>query len=350
MELTAVNMSGLNFIQKLDCPRVVMIADACHAGGFSKWRTKAVLPMKQFIHDMSSSAGRVVITSSRPEEFSLEEERVGNSLFTYCFLEGLKGAADTDGNGVVTIHEAYRYAYSRTKNESQGAQHPQLEGMVEGEFPLAIVANLASKLPTRLELFCDPPGAEVLLGGKLVGTTNSDGSMYLKYLPIGRPIPATLRKEGWLDKKIGPFIFSEEKPEIHVDLVKLDPAVAFLEIKTTPGGVTVSMDGKEAGKTGSDGRLVIRGVQVVVPHGIQLAKQGFQEEAFTISIPSSHIGLQFKKEPFTLTKKVPEPKPREQRGETPRPTPRDTHDRSPVYERGPTPSSGSSSPADRSGL
>jgi len=325
MELSAVNMSGLHFISKLDCPRVVMIADACHAGGFSKWRTKAVMPMKQFIHDMSASAGRVVITSSRPEEFSLEAPGIGNSLFTHCFLQGLEGAADTDRNGVVTIHEAYRYAYYRTKNESEGAQHPQFEGVVEGEFPLAIAARLAAKPRTKLELYSDPPGAEVLLGGRVVGKTNSDGSMYLTYLPIGRPIPAMLRKEGWLDKHIGPFLFSEDKREIHVNLVKLDPAVASLEIKTSPGGVAVQVDGKDAGTTASDGRLVIRGVQVAVPHTIQLVKQGFHDGSFTITIPASQSGLKFRGEPFILTKKAPETKPREQASEYARPPSREIY-------------------------
>jgi hypothetical protein len=45
LHVTALNMSGLAFIKKLDCPRVILVADACHAGGFSKWRIKAIVPI-----------------------------------------------------------------------------------------------------------------------------------------------------------------------------------------------------------------------------------------------------------------------------------------------------------------
>ncbi|MBI5572183.1 MAG: caspase family protein [Desulfomonile tiedjei] len=311
MELSAVNMSGLSFLRSLDCPRVVLIADACHAGGFSKWRTKAVMPMKQFIHEMSSSAGRVVITSSRPEEFSLEEPNQGNSLFTRWFLKGLEGAADYDGNGAVTINEAYRYVYERTKTESQGAQHPQFEGTVEGEFPLAVSTDLASKIPTQLELFTDPPGADVFVAGKLAGKTNPDGSMYLKYLPLGRPLPVTVKKEGWTDQKIGPFVFSDKNLDIKAKLVKLAPALASLEIVTDPGGASLTINGRAAGKTDSRGKLMVHGLQVTVPHTIQVEKDGFASDTLVVTIPADHTGSKFRGDPLKLSKKVPDPKGRE---------------------------------------
>lgn len=359
MELSAVNMSGLGFLRSLDCPRVVLIADACHAGGFSKWRTKAVMPMKQFIHDMSSSTGRVVITSSRPEEFSLEDPNLGNSVFTRWFIKGLDGAADYDGNGVVTVNEAYRYVYERTKTESQGAQHPQFEGVVEGEFPLAVSTQLASKPATQLELFTDPPGAEVIVAGRLAGKTNADGSMYLKYLPLGRPIPVTVKKEGWSDQKIGPFVFSDKNLDIKAKLVKLSPALASLELVTDPGGASVTVDGRSAGKTDQRGKLLIHGLQVAVPHTIQAEKDGFAGETLVITIPLDHTGSKFKGNALKLSKKAPEARTREQTDqgsrESSRPAVRSERQDAPsVREERSSPSSDTgrsgSQPAERMGL
>jgi hypothetical protein len=62
-----------------------------------------------------------------------------NSVFTHYLLEGLRGKADKDHDGVVTLNEAYEYAYSRTKDQTEGRQHPQIEGKMVGAFPLSFV-------------------------------------------------------------------------------------------------------------------------------------------------------------------------------------------------------------------
>ncbi len=303
LEVTALNMSGLRFLKKMDCPRVVLVADACHAGGFSKWRTKAaVIPIKNFINDFSSSAGRVVISSSRPDEYSLEAPRMENSVFTHYFLKGVEGAADADSDGVVTINEAYRYVYDRTKVETEGAQHPQFEGAVEGVFPLALTVDLRGRPVTTLQILADPPAAEVFVGGRLVGKTNPDGSIYLKYLPLGRPVAVKLRKEGWMPKEVGPFIFSKGKLHHKTRPLKLKPALASLEIRTTPGRVAVKIDGRSAGTTGRDGRLIVHGIQVAVPHTIELRKTGFEDDSLMLSVPLSFIGKKFKRDKITLAR------------------------------------------------
>lgn len=135
---TAVHMSGLNFLKRIDCPRVLLIADACNAGGFSARGAKlAVQPFKTFIQQFTASSGKVILTSSRPDEYSLEKPGMSNSVFTHHLLDGLRGRADNDGDGLVTVSEAYRYVYEKTKIESGGVQHPQFEGSVEGIFALA---------------------------------------------------------------------------------------------------------------------------------------------------------------------------------------------------------------------
>jgi hypothetical protein len=230
-----------------------------------------------------------------------------NSVFTHYLLQGLKGAADANGDKVVTINEAYSYVYERTKAETEGAQHPQFEGAVEGVLSLALVPELGSRPQTSLELQIDPPGAEVFVGGRLVGRTNPDGSIYLKYLPLERPIGVKVRKEGWIAASLGPFLFSGERIRHKADPVKLQPALGSLEMKILPGKARVSIDGKEVGRTLQDGRLLVHGIQVAVPHVVELRRDGFEDESVMITIPGAYEGKKFKADEINLSKKKAEP-------------------------------------------
>jgi len=144
---SSVKMSGLEFARHYDAQRVLVIADACHAGGFSFLtqgaQTKSAAPaMELFLREIGESSGIATILSSKPGESSWDIDRFRNSVFTHYLLEGLKGKADRDRNGVVTLEEAYQYAYKRTKTETGGAQTPQrAAGDVVGSFPLSYVGS-----------------------------------------------------------------------------------------------------------------------------------------------------------------------------------------------------------------
>ena len=52
------------------------------------------------------------MTAAGSEELSYESGTYGNGVFTYFFLEAAS-KGDLDGNGFVTLQEAYRYARER---------------------------------------------------------------------------------------------------------------------------------------------------------------------------------------------------------------------------------------------
>jgi hypothetical protein len=154
-----------------------------------------------------------------------------------------------------------------------------------------------------LELTTAPSGSEVLVGGILKGGTSNDGSLCLKYLPVGRPIPVLIRKEGWVKKELLPPVeFSEEKPHVVVPPVSLGAAVASLEVATAPGDVTVKIDGQPVGKTDAKGKLTLDTVQVCVNHLIELEKQGFNKEPINLTIPDAYEGKKAEMEPVRLSK------------------------------------------------
>ncbi|MBM4328238.1 MAG: hypothetical protein FJ118_13870 [Deltaproteobacteria bacterium] len=147
---TAVHMNRQWFLSRLDSRRVVLIADACHAGGFSVRGAKSLsTSLERFTRQFRESEGRILITSSRADEISQEDPDLGNSLFTYNLLNGLKGAADKDKDGIVTLRELYDYVYENTRKQTGGYQSPQMEGKLVGSFPLALTigGDSAAQVP-----------------------------------------------------------------------------------------------------------------------------------------------------------------------------------------------------------
>jgi hypothetical protein len=106
------------------------VLDACASG--AALRSKGGLRRQAFrIEGADRLRGQAFLTSSRAEEASQESDRLRGSFFTHAFLAGLRGAADADGDGKVTLLEAYRYAYDQTvagtSDTRTGPQHPEFD-------------------------------------------------------------------------------------------------------------------------------------------------------------------------------------------------------------------------------
>jgi hypothetical protein len=110
-----------------------------------------------------------------------EKAELGNSLFTYFLIKGLRGEADTDGDGVVTIKEVYDYVYEKTKEATSGVQHPQMEGRLLGAFPVSRTVNVHISLPpdSGARPSVHQPSADGLKPGEyFVEDTNPNGTSY----------------------------------------------------------------------------------------------------------------------------------------------------------------------------
>ncbi|MDR2184935.1 MAG: caspase family protein, partial [Treponema sp.] len=113
----------------------IVILDSCASGAFT--RTKGGVKTQPFLLDNSISAeGYAFLTSSSATEASQESDSIESSYFTHSLVAGLRGAADTVGDGRVTLNEVYRFAYTETlaKTETSiyGAQHPSYDMQVSG--------------------------------------------------------------------------------------------------------------------------------------------------------------------------------------------------------------------------
>ncbi len=98
---------------------------------------------------LNAPPGVVVMQSCADDGVSYEDEKLGHSLFTYYFAESLSEVGDENGDGVVTLLEAFSRARKLTSAHTSGPgyarpQTPYCRGDFT-DFPLANVKTAEAK-------------------------------------------------------------------------------------------------------------------------------------------------------------------------------------------------------------
>jgi hypothetical protein len=149
---TALPMDELQTIfGRIEAERVVAFLDACYSGSatgpgigrtFAAKKTRAGAVDDLFLERLTRSKGRAIVTASRTSEVSIELPELGHGIFTYYLVQGLKGAADGNRDGIVSLQELYEYVEQQVTAKSRsvgGNQHPVMKGELEGALPLVKV-------------------------------------------------------------------------------------------------------------------------------------------------------------------------------------------------------------------
>lgn len=122
----------------------VVVVDACEAGLRLKGAKKG--PAYELALAKPEVAGDVFISSSGAHESAQEWEALSGSLFTHHLLAALRGDADANDDGRVSLMEAYGYAERRTVAESVDVgQHPQFEVGLAGTMDVALTTPSSSR-------------------------------------------------------------------------------------------------------------------------------------------------------------------------------------------------------------
>ena len=124
--------------------RLIFIADACYSGAsggrtISRKFARDVTVSGKFLDRLSQGEGRIILTASGPNELSYEEPSLGHGVFTYHLLRALRGAADSDKNGYVTLTETFAYVSKEVSRATGQKQRPVLKGEIFGEIVLGRV-------------------------------------------------------------------------------------------------------------------------------------------------------------------------------------------------------------------
>lgn len=120
----------------------LFIVDACRSGTVT--RVKGMRPVPEFslkLDNRIDVEGTALISSSTADESSQESDRLRGSFFSHHLLNALRGAADRNGDGRVTLSEAYDYAHAQTlrsSGQTLSVQHPTYSYDVKGSGDLIL--------------------------------------------------------------------------------------------------------------------------------------------------------------------------------------------------------------------
>ncbi len=110
----------LDRLEECQAARQVVILDCCNSGAFGRagGKGEADANLRLPLRFSSTGRGRAVLTATRASQRSGEGDRIDvvrtSSVFTSALVEGLRtGTADADGDGYVSVDEAYTYAYEK---------------------------------------------------------------------------------------------------------------------------------------------------------------------------------------------------------------------------------------------
>ncbi len=121
----------------------LLIVDACRSGALTRVKGGSPAPPVAIrVDERLPGEGILVWTASAANEDAQESDALKGSFFSHYLNSALIGAGDADGDGRVTVEEAYRYASENTIRASSasaaGAQHPTFRYDLRGHGKVAL--------------------------------------------------------------------------------------------------------------------------------------------------------------------------------------------------------------------
>ena len=104
-----------------------LFIDACYSGGLRNGK-KTARPATTARPPLSDTQGIMLFLSSRTGETSQENRWADNGFFTQYLIKGLKGAADTDSDRIITAKEIFTYVSAKVSERTRKKQNPVMWG------------------------------------------------------------------------------------------------------------------------------------------------------------------------------------------------------------------------------
>jgi uncharacterized caspase-like protein len=142
LRFTAIKRDdALDALRYSEAAQCVLFCDACYSGG-RRVRSVDQLPTGlrargreapdpgfQHVGPSPDGAARTktgILAAARPFSLAAESDELGHGLFTHAVLEGLRGAADGDGDGSVTLVELSAFIETKVPQLSNAQQRPYI--------------------------------------------------------------------------------------------------------------------------------------------------------------------------------------------------------------------------------
>jgi len=203
----------------------IAILDSCASGAFT--RLKGGKKKPSFLLDEAyDMKGYAFLTSSSATEASQESDLLRGSFFTHYLASGLRGAADLNGDGRVTLNEAYQFAFNETlagtTGTLNGPQHPNYDIEMTGAGDVVMtdirtasaVLALAEEIAGRVFIH-DQAGRLILEvskpGGRKISLGLEEGRYRVVRISDGRIFEAGVDLKDSREEILGPGRFSPSK-------------------------------------------------------------------------------------------------------------------------------------------
>lgn len=128
----------------------LVLLDTCSSGAFASDKGQRGMTEKTAIDRLANATGQAVIAACSDNQFAMEGYN-GHGLFTYVLLDAMKGGADRNNDGFISMQELSSYiggeVISRSEEKWGYAQVPY-SSLTASEFPLFSVSGNSASLPT----------------------------------------------------------------------------------------------------------------------------------------------------------------------------------------------------------
>jgi Caspase domain len=181
-----------HFLDRLPVRTKVVIIDSCFSGTLLGKGIKSAegfgLPKMNF----DEPTGSIYLSATSASEFAYESKKLHGGLFSKSIIDGLYGAADGNGDGVVTATELYEYSFRETQITSQllptpASQKPEFRSELNGRGAIAL--SFPAVAQGDLRLTQEVAGRLKFYAANGVGTfehVKSKGSDAILTLPAGK--------------------------------------------------------------------------------------------------------------------------------------------------------------------
>ena len=126
-------------LSKIKAGKTLVMLDTCNSGAFLSDSNKRGLSEKTAIDRLTRATGHATLAASSDTQSAMEGYN-GHGVFTYVFLEGIAGAADSDGDGYVTLNELSTFVEREVPERSYekwGYEQVPQKDLRRQDFPIA---------------------------------------------------------------------------------------------------------------------------------------------------------------------------------------------------------------------
>jgi uncharacterized caspase-like protein len=151
---TGIAMQDIeNALRAIAPRRRVLMLDACHSGTGRSTLSSQVLGWisalrgpapDPLVPRFAKFDARMYAADIRQP--AREDDALQNGVYTHFLVEGLSGAADLDGDGLVSVQELHEHVAARTMRHTGGAQVPRIETSEVGAGALFLAGDPADRV------------------------------------------------------------------------------------------------------------------------------------------------------------------------------------------------------------